>query len=104
MALSLHAFFALAIMQSATPIGGQWYSQVQPPWVTNPLDVTYTAGGIAWAVGEVPTFVLLIIVAVQWSRDDSRKAKQLDRAADRNNDSELKEYNERLNRLNSGPE
>jgi len=103
-ALSLHAFFALAIMQSSSPIGDTWYAQVKPPWVTNSLDVTYTAGGIAWAIGELPTFVLLIVVAVQWSRDDSRKAAQQDRAADRDNDLELKEYNERLNRLNSGPE
>jgi putative copper resistance protein D len=91
-------------MQSSSPIGDTWYAQVRPPWVTNSLDVTYTAGGIAWAIGELPTFVLLIVVAVQWSRDDSRKAAQQDRAADRDNDLELKEYNERLNRLNSGPE
>jgi len=99
-ALSVHAFFALAIMQSTTPIGNAWYSQVQPPWLLNQLDATYTGGGIAWAVGELPTLMLLIIVAVQWSRDDARTAKQVDRAADRDDDAVLKEYNERLAKMN----
>jgi len=100
-ALSVHAFFALAIMQSTTPIGDTWYSQVQPPWLTNQLDATYTGGGIAWAIGELPTLMLLIIVAVQWSRDDARTAKQVDRAADRDEDALLKQYNERLGNLNN---
>jgi putative copper resistance protein D len=100
-ALSVHAFFALAIMQSSTPIGDVWYSQVQPPWLTNQLDATYTGGGIAWAIGELPTLILLIIVAVQWSRDDARTAKQVDRAADRDDDALLKQYTERLGNLNN---
>ena len=99
-ALSVHAFFALAIMQSPTPIGSSWYSQVQPPWLINQLDATYTGGGIAWAIGEIPTLLLLIIVAAQWSRDDARTARQVDRAADRNDDALLKEYNDRLAKLN----
>ena len=100
-ALSVHAFFALAIMQSTTPIGDVWYSQVQPPWLANQLDATYAGGGIAWAVGELPTLMLLIIVAAQWARDDARTAKQVDRAADRDDDALLKEYNERLTRMNN---
>ncbi len=100
-ALSVHAFFALAIMQSTSPIGDTWYSQVQPPWLDNQLDATYTGGGIAWAVGELPTLMLLIIVAVQWARDDARTARQVDRAADRDDDALLKEYNERLARMNN---
>jgi putative copper resistance protein D len=99
-ALSVHAFFALAIMQSTTPIGNVWYSQVQPPWLVNQLDATYTGGGIAWAIGEVPTLMLLIIVAVQWARDDARTARQVDRAADRDDDALRKEYNERLAKMN----
>lgn len=100
-ALSVHAFFALAIMQSPTAIGAQWYSQVQPPWIVDQLDATYTGGGIAWAIGEIPTLMLLIIVAVQWARDDARTARQLDRAADRDDDTALREYNERLAKMNS---
>ena len=99
-ALSVHAFFAIAIMQSTTPLGNEWYSQVRPEWIDNPLTDTYTAGGIAWALGEVPTLLLMVIVAVQWARSDTRKAVQLDRAAERDGDAELNEYNNKLAWLN----
>jgi putative copper resistance protein D len=98
--LSLHAFFAIAIMQASEPIGVDWYIQVQPPWITDLLADTKAGGSIAWALGEVPTLFLLIIVAVMWFRTDTRLARQIDRAADRDGDAELKAYNARLNSLN----
>ena len=98
--LSLHAFFAIAIMQSSEPIGVDWYIQVQPPWITDLLADTAAGGSIAWALGEVPTFLLLVIVAIMWAKDDTRLAKQLDRAADRDGDTELKSYNAQLSALN----
>ena len=100
-AISLHAFFAIAIMQSSIPIGDAWYSQVTPPWITDPLTDSNVAGGIAWGFGEVPTLLLMVLVAVQWSRNDTRLAKRLDRTADRDGDAELKAYNEQLARMNS---
>jgi len=98
--LSLHAFFAISLMQSTEPIGVDWYIQVQPPWVTSLLADSQAGGSIAWALGEVPTFVLLVIVAVMWARSDTRLAKQLDRAADRDGDIDLKKYNAGLSALN----
>ena len=98
--LSLHAFFAIALMQSGEPIGVDWYIQVQPPWLPNLLADTTAGGSIAWALGEIPTFLLLVIVAVMWSRNDTRLAKQLDRAADRDGDADLKAYNAQLGALN----
>jgi putative copper resistance protein D len=98
--LSIHAFFAIAIMQSSEPIGVDWYIQVQPPWLPNLLADTTAGGSIAWALGEIPTFLLLVIVAVMWSRNDTRLAKQLDRAADRDGDADLKAYNAQLGALN----
>lgn len=99
-AISLHAFFAIALMQSATPIGNEWYSLVRPPWIENPLNDTYTGGGVAWAVGEIPSLLLMVIVAVQWARSEDRVAQRVDRQADRDGDRELNEYNERLARMN----
>jgi putative copper resistance protein D len=88
-ALALHTFFALAIMQATVPVGQDWYSQVQPPWIYDLLRDNYEGGGIAWAIGEIPTLILAIIVAVQWARSDSRLAARKDRAAQRDGDSEL---------------
>jgi putative copper resistance protein D len=98
--LSLHAFFAIAIMQSSESIGVDWYIQVQPPWMPDLLADTTAGGSIAWALGEIPTFLLLLIVAVMWSRSDTRLAKQIDRAADRDGDADLKAYNAQLGALN----
>ena len=99
--LSLHAFFAIAIMQSSEPIGVDWYIQVQPPWITDLLADTTAGGSIAWALGEIPTFLLLVIVAVTWAKSDTRLAKQIDRAADRDGDADLKAYNAQLGVLNN---
>jgi putative copper resistance protein D len=99
--LSLHTFFALAIMQSTTPIGAEWYSQVQPPWITDLLADTYAGGGVAWALGEIPTLILMVAVGVMWSRSDTKLAKRQDRAADRDGDAELNAYNEQLRALNN---
>ena len=99
-AISLHAFFAIAIMQSTTPIGDAWFSQVRPGWLTDPLADNYLGGGFAWAFGEVPTLFLLLMVAIQWAKSESRVATRLDRQADRDGDAELKAYNENFARLN----
>ena len=57
-------------------------------------------GGIAWAFGEVPTLLVLIALAVQWSRSDDREAARHDRKAERDGDAELTAYNEQLAMMN----
>ena len=99
-AISLHAFFAIALMQSTVPVGNAWYSIVRPPWIDNPLTDTYNGGGIAWGLGEVPSLILMVVVAVQWAMSDTKLAKRLDRQADRDGDAELRAYNQRLTALN----
>ncbi|MCU0295085.1 MAG: bifunctional copper resistance protein CopD/cytochrome c oxidase assembly protein, partial [Candidatus Nanopelagicales bacterium] len=98
-AMILHSFFAVPIMMADTAFGSAWYSQVQPPWLTDLVADSQTAGGIAWGIAEIPTFLLIIAVAVQWARSDSREATRRDRRADRDGDAELAAYNENLRRL-----
>jgi len=99
--ISLHTFFALAIMQASQPIGSAWYGQVQPPWITDLLHDTYAGGGVAWALGEVPSLILMVAVGVMWARSDTKLAKRQDRAADRDGDAELNAYNEQLRAINT---
>ena len=40
-------------------------------------------GGVAWSIGELPTLILAVTVAIQWSRSDDRAQKRADRHADR---------------------
>ena len=44
----------------------------------NPLTDTYRGGGVAWAVGEIPSLMLMLAIAIMWSRSDARMAKRLD--------------------------
>ena len=50
-------------------------------------------------MGEIPTLVLAIAVAIQWSRSDERQQRRRDRHVDRVGDVELDAYNEELQRL-----
>ena len=97
--LPLHAFFAVAFMLSPTPLGGTWFTQVQPPWLENLMQDQNVAAGIAWAFGEVPTLIVVLALAIQWSRSDERESTRRDRKADRDGDVELKAYNARLSQL-----
>lgn len=98
-AIALHSFFAVPIMMSDTVFAGEWYSQVQPPWISDPLAETRLAGGIAWGIAEVPALMLMVVLGVQWARSDEREARRNDRQADRDGGAELAAYNDRLKRL-----
>ncbi|HEY8481399.1 MAG TPA: cytochrome c oxidase assembly protein [Spirillospora sp.] len=104
--MPFHAFFGIALMNLGQPLARGWYNAVDPPWGTTILHDQHTGGAIAWAFGEIPTFVVLIFLALQWYADDQRKARRQDRRADRAArgegraaDDELAVYNARLAKL-----
>jgi putative copper resistance protein D len=99
LALSVHGFFAVAMMMSSTPLAIEWYGVVQPDWIVDPLRDTLVGAQVAWGLSEVPTTIVLIVIAVQWSRSDEREAKRSDRKAERDGGIELARYNERFARL-----
>lgn len=94
--MALHAFFGLALMTGTGLLLADWYGAMGRTWGDAPLLDQQNAGGIAWSVGEIPTVALAILVALLWSRSDTRDAKRLDRAAERDGDAELNAYNEML--------
>ena len=95
--MAFHAFFGLALIVGSGLLLSDWYGAMG--WGTSALADQQAGGGIAWSVGEIPTLVLAIVVAVGWSRSDARDAKRLDRAEDRSGDAELFRYNAMLGRL-----
>jgi cytochrome c oxidase assembly factor CtaG len=102
--MPFHAFFGIAIMMSNSLFESAF---ANPPasWGLTALSDQNTAGAIAWAFGEAPTIVVLLVLFVQWAKSDRREAKRKDRKADRDGDAELNEYNEYLAglaRRNSG--
>ncbi|WP_309127031.1 cytochrome c oxidase assembly protein [Microbacterium sp.] len=94
--MAMHAFFGMAIMMQEGLIVAEWYGSMGRTWGPTPIEDQYIGGGIAWSVGEIPTLVLAITVAIQWSRSDARLQRRRDRHADRTGDAELEEYNARL--------
>jgi cytochrome c oxidase assembly factor CtaG/putative copper export protein len=97
--ISFHAFFGVALTGSESLLAADFFTQLNLPWGPDPLADQHTAGEIAWGIGEAPTLVLAVVVAVQWHRSEQRETARKDRQADRDGDAELRAYNERLARL-----
>lgn len=94
--MAFHAFFGLALMSGTALLVPDWFGLMGRPWGASAIADQQEGGGIAWGIGEIPTLFLAIMVAIGWSKDDARKAKRRDRAADRDGDAELTEYNDML--------
>ncbi len=94
--MAMHAFFGIAIMMQTGLMVSEWFGAMGRTWGATPLEDQYVGGGVAWSIGEIPTLILAITVAIQWSRSDERTQRRRDRHADRTGDAELEEYNAQL--------
>lgn len=94
--MAMHAFFGMAMMMQEGLLVAEWFGSMGRTWGPTPMEDQYIGGGIAWSIGEIPTLILAITVAIQWSRSDDRLQKRRDRHADRTGDAELEEYNAQL--------
>ncbi|MCK2034810.1 bifunctional copper resistance protein CopD/cytochrome c oxidase assembly protein [Microbacterium sp. SSW1-49] len=94
--MAMHAFFGMAIMMQEGLMVADWFGSMGRTWGPEPIDDQYIGGGVAWSIGEIPTLILAITVAIQWSRDDTKVQRRGDRHADRTGDAELEEYNAKL--------
>ena len=100
-AMPFHAFFGVALMSTDTLLGGDFYRFLALPWLPDLLADQRVGGGIAWATGELPVLLVVIVLLVQWTREDARVAARHDRRADLDGDAELRAYNEMLARLSA---
>ena len=94
--MAMHAFFGIAIMMQEGLMVADWFGSMGRTWGADPMTDQYVGGGIAWSIGEIPTLILAITVAIQWSRNDTKLQRRTDRNADRTGDAELEEYNAKL--------
>ncbi|MEW1955633.1 cytochrome c oxidase assembly protein [Terrabacter sp. NPDC080008] len=94
--ISFHAFFGIAMVTGETLLAGDFFRAISIPWVHGLLADQRYGGGVAWAIGEVPSLVLALTVAVQWFGRDQAESVRRDRRADRDGDAELNAYNEHL--------
>jgi len=103
-AMSIHAFFSIAIMSATTLIDNGYFVLLERPWATDLLADQKLGGAIGWAMGEIPILLALIATFLQWLREDKKEAGRIDRAADRaaatGEDDDLSQYNRYLAQLN----
>ena len=97
--MGFHAFFGVAIMGGENLLAADYFGNLGREWGPSALADQQKGGAVAWGVGEVPTLLLAIGVAIMWSRSDERETRRTDRAADRNNDADLNAYNDMFARL-----
>ena len=94
--MAFHAFFGLSLMQSAALIAPDWWHALGQTDDAALLADQQLGGGITWGAGDIPALLIGLTLIIQWVRSDAKETKRKDRQADRDDDAELKAYNERL--------
>ena len=83
LSIVFHTVFGLALMMGTTLIADAWYTGLAVPWVADLLSDQRAGGGIAWAFGEIPSLIIIVVLIGQWTRAEEREGRRLDRMADR---------------------
>jgi putative copper resistance protein D len=100
--MGFHAFFGMSLLQGTDLLAPGVLDSLGRTWGRTPLEDQRYGAGIAWGLGEFPTLMLGMAVALAWVRSDERDSRRTDRAADRDGDAELADYNARLADLARG--
>lgn len=102
-AMSIHAFFSIALMSTTTLIDKGYFASLQTPWLTDLLADQKLGASIGWAMGEVPILMALVATFINWRREDAREAKRIDRNTVRQaamgQPDDLANYNQYLQKL-----
>lgn len=94
--ISFHAFFGVAVAQGTALLAPEFFTELQVPWIRDLLADQQKGGNITWAIGELPSLVLALLVTLSWVKADDHEKRRIDRQADRDGDADLRAYNERL--------
>ncbi len=98
--MPFHAFFGVALMTMAEPVGNTFYRSVNLPWLPSIIADQHLGGGIAWSLTEVPVIIVIVALVTQWARQDRKDASRGDRHADSDYaDDDLEAYNAMLREL-----
>jgi cytochrome c oxidase assembly factor CtaG len=98
-AMPFHAFFGVIIMSSNRIVADMFYRELELPWTIDLPRSQYVGGGVAWAGGEIPLLIVIIVLAAQWARQDRIEATRTDRHLDSGLDDSWDSYNEMLQKL-----
>ncbi len=103
-AISIHAFFSVALISSSQLVDGGYFAEIARPWWPDFFADQKMGASIGWAMGEIPILLALIATFLQWIRADERDAKRIERNSNRarqfGEPDELDKYNQYLSGLN----
>ena len=88
-----HGIFGFITFSSNTQLGGGWFGEIKPSWLSNQIADQQLGGGIAWGFGELPTILVLAILVYQWASKDEKLSKRV-------TEKEIDDYNQYLKSLN----
>ncbi|MGM0386729.1 MAG: cytochrome c oxidase assembly protein [Actinomycetota bacterium] len=94
--MAFHAFFGLSLASLNALLAADYFGRLGLTWWVDAQLDQQIGGFVTWGIGEAPTLVLAIIMAMMWARADQKVAVRLDRKADRTGDAELEAYNRML--------
>ncbi|WP_205878153.1 cytochrome c oxidase assembly protein [Mycobacterium camsae] len=98
--MPFHAFFGIALMTMAEPVGDTFYRSLNLPWLPSIIADQHLGGGIAWSLTEVPVIIVIVALVTQWARQDRKEGSRGDRHADSDYaDDDLEAYNAMLREL-----
>ncbi|MVA76906.1 cytochrome c oxidase assembly protein [Auraticoccus sp. F435] len=97
-AMPFHAFFAVAVLNSAE-IGAGYYTGLDLTWAPDLAADQQVGGQLAWGLGELPLIGVTIALLAQWFGSEERAARRFDRATSAGHDTSLDAYNEMLAEL-----
>lgn len=96
--MPFHAIFAVGILSSESIIGEMFYKTLEVSWVGDLMADQNVAGQATWLLGEIPLFVAVIALSVQWFQQDKVDARSFDDAVGTDEDP-ADAYNEMLAQL-----
>lgn len=94
--MAFHAFFGVSLIGSDVLLAPRWYGLMGRDWGPDAISDQQYGGQIAWGIGELPVVLLAIGVITSWRKADNKEARRKDRQAERDDDAELKAYNQML--------
>jgi len=94
--MTFHAFFGLSLANLTSLLAAEHYGRLGLTWWVDALKDQQIGGFVTWGIGEAPTLVLAVIMAMMWAKSDEKAAVRLDRQADRTHEAELVAYNRML--------
>jgi putative copper resistance protein D len=99
--MGVHAFFGITIMMQSAPLAMEYYGQFDVPWSDGVAEDQYAGGGVAWAIGELPTLLVMITLLYQWFGDEERTERRRERHSRRggSDDADMDDYNAYLQEL-----